>query len=199
MDLRWWSVKSLTIFLIPRWQKLLFARWIAAWRPPQTEARALDRKRFPRSADHYKVIDEMTAETDLQRLLATMSPKLNVRQAAFVTLSNWEGVRELPHESVIGTFMEQEGITVLMDLSVAEQQALPIFFRAAWITLTVHSDLKAVGLTAAFATALGNACISCNVVAAVYHDHIFVPIESAEKAMEALEQLQWQAAHYYDE
>jgi len=141
----------------------------------------------------------MTAETDLQRLLATMSPKLNVRQAAFVTLSNWEGVRELPHESVIGTFMEQEGITVLMDLSVAEQQALPIFFRAAWITLTVHSDLKAVGLTAAFATALGNACISCNVVAAVYHDHIFVPIESAEKAMEALEQLQWQAAHYYDE
>ncbi|XXE67240.1 ACT domain-containing protein [Pseudomonas sp. R1-6] len=39
------------------------------------------------------------------------------------------------------------------------------------VTLTVHSALDAVGLTAAFATALGNAGISCNVIAAYYHDH----------------------------
>jgi hypothetical protein len=47
-----------------------------------------------------------------------------------------------------------------------------------------------VGLTAAFAHALGQAGISCNVVAGAYHDHIFVPYEQAERAMEALIGLQ---------
>ncbi len=55
---------------------------------------------------------------------------------------------------------------------------MPILFRSAWITLTVHSDLQAVGLTAAFAAALAQADIPCNVVAGAYHDHLFVPVES---------------------
>jgi hypothetical protein len=63
-------------------------------------------------------------------------------------------------------------------------------FRAAWITLTVHSDLQAVGLTAAFAGVLGRAGIGCNVVAGAYHDHIFVPLELAQSAMTALKALQ---------
>jgi uncharacterized protein len=46
-----------------------------------------------------------------------------------------------------------------------------------------------VGLTAAFATALANAGISCNVVAAYYHDHLFVPVQDAEKAMAVLRSL----------
>ena len=45
----------------------------------------------------------------------------------------------------------------------------------------------AVGLTAAFSTALGNAGISANVVAAYYHDHIFVPTDKAEKALNVLQ------------
>jgi hypothetical protein len=65
-----------------------------------------------------------------------------------------------------------------------------VLFRAAWITLMVHSDLEAVGLTAAFAHALGQAGISCNVVAGAYHDHIFVPFEQALPAMDALIELQ---------
>jgi hypothetical protein len=66
-------------------------------------------------------------------------------------------------------------------------------FRAAWITLTVHSDLEAVGLTAAVSVALGAAGISCNVVAGTYHDHLFVPAQKAADAMAALRKLQ--AAH----
>lgn len=62
--------------------------------------------------------------------------------------------------------------------------------RAAWITLTVHSDLAAVGLTAAFSRVLAEAGISCNVVAGVRHDHIFVPVERAADAMAALRRLQ---------
>ena len=63
-------------------------------------------------------------------------------------------------------------------------------FRAAWITQRVHSDLQAVGLTAVIATALAGAGISCNVVAAAFHDHLFVPVEKAQTALTVLQQLQ---------
>ncbi len=65
----------------------------------------------------------------------------------------------------------------------------PYQYVAAWITLNVHSSLEAVGLTAAFAKALGDAGISCNVVAAYYHDHIFVDVKDAEKAMDVLQRM----------
>ncbi|MEY8611425.1 ACT domain-containing protein [Parabacteroides segnis] len=58
------------------------------------------------------------------------------------------------------------------------------------ISLTVHSSLNAVGLTAAIATKLASKDISANVVAAYYHDHIFVQKEKAGPAMEAIMELQ---------
>ena len=64
-----------------------------------------------------------------------------------------------------------------------------MLFRAAWITLEVHSDLNAVGLTAAVSGALARAGISCNVVAAACHDHLFVPVEAAPAALACLESL----------
>jgi hypothetical protein len=82
---------------------------------------------------------------------------------------------------------------------VPEEQAvaagLPVLFRAAWISLTVHSDLDAIGLTAAFASALGQAGISCNVVAGAFHDHIFVPVAQAQQALAVLRALQQDAHH----
>jgi len=52
--------------------------------------------------------------------------------------------------------------------------------------LMVHSSLAAVGLTAAFSTALASNGISCNVVAAYYHDHIFVDTRDLARAMDVL-------------
>lgn len=54
------------------------------------------------------------------------------------------------------------------------------------ITLTIHSSLDAVGITAAVSTKLAEQGISANVIAAYYHDHIFVQAEKAELAIEAL-------------
>lgn len=102
----------------------------------------------------------------------------------------------LPHDAapggagIVATFREREGLTVVMEEGAALAAGLTPLFRAAWITLTVHSDLNAVGLTAAFARALGDAGISCNVIAAAYHNHIFVPVKAAGRAMDALLKLQ---------
>jgi hypothetical protein len=89
---------------------------------------------------------------------------------------------------------EAEGWTLVLEESVAQQAQLEVLFRAAWITLQVHSDLQAVGLTAAFSTALAQAGISCNVVAGAFHDHLLVPADDATAAMAVLQALQQQAA-----
>jgi len=116
-----------------------------------------------------------------------MNPVLN--SGAFVFVSVKPGVSIGP-EFVLASIREPEGLSVVMNEADARDRNLEPLFRCAWITLSVNSDLNAVGLTAAFATALGNAGISCNVVAGACHDHIFVPVHLAEKAMHVLRSLQ---------
>lgn len=130
------------------------------------------------------------AVSNLAGLLRSMQPVLNRGVYAFVALPAG-GVPD--RVEPIATFREREGLTLIAEEQQAKQAGLALLFRAAWITLTVHSDLQAVGLTAAVATALAEAGISCNVVAAAYHDHLFVPIEAAGSAMAALHALQERA------
>ncbi|WP_028944922.1 ACT domain-containing protein, partial [Pseudomonas vranovensis] len=127
----------------------------------------------------------MPGEKSLSKLLSGMKPELNDGDYVFCTLA--PGMR-LDVE-VLGSFREKEGLTVILERSQAQALGLQYSYVAAWITLTVHSALDAVGLTAAFATALGNAGISCNVIAAYYHDHIFVAKEDAQRAVEVLQAL----------
>jgi hypothetical protein len=61
------------------------------------------------------------------------------------------------------------------------------------IELTVRSALDGVGLTAAVASALAEAGIPCNVVAAFHHDHVFAPAAMAERALAVLHALQQSA------
>jgi hypothetical protein len=125
--------------------------------------------------------------TDLNTLLASMSPEL---QPGVYVYASVPFSTDLAGIVPLASFREREGLTVIVEEGEALRAGIEPLFRAAWITLTVHSDLQAVGLTAAFATALGKANVSCNVVAAAYHDHVFVPVESADAAMAALQQLQ---------
>ncbi|MDN7141345.1 ACT domain-containing protein [Pseudomonas sp. JQ170] len=127
----------------------------------------------------------MSGEKSLSKLLSGMKPELNDGDYVFCTLE--PGTRL--EAEVLGSFREKEGLTVILERSQAEALGLQYSYVAAWITLTIHSALEAVGLTAAFATALGNAGISCNVIAAYYHDHIFVAKADAQRAVEVLEAL----------
>ncbi|MCX7276725.1 MAG: ACT domain-containing protein [Burkholderiales bacterium] len=132
----------------------------------------------------------MTAISNLHTLLASMEPVLNDGVFAFASLHPGYSIGL---DDVVATIRESEGLSIVLPEARALALQLPVLFRCAWITLTVHSDLQAVGLTAAFARALGDAGISCNVVAGAYHDHIFVPVERAQDAMAALRQLQQSA------
>lgn len=127
----------------------------------------------------------MTGETDLAVLLQSMNPVLHEGEYVFCTIAD---PKQLNLSEIIGLFKEQEGTTVILNRKRADQLSLPYSFAAAWITLTIHSSLAAVGLTAAFSEALAKANISCNVVAAYYHDHIFVATKDARKAMTVLKQ-----------
>jgi uncharacterized protein len=127
---------------------------------------------------------------DLKLLLQTLEPTLNSGVYAYCSVPfNANLSKTVP----LATFRELEGLTVVLEESVAIAANFKVLFRAAWITLRVQSDLQAVGLTAAFASALGAAGISCNVIAAAFHDHIFVPIEDAQAAMAVLIKLQKEA------
>ena len=130
------------------------------------------------------------AVSNLAELLHSMHPVLNRGVYAFVSLP---GGSVPDRVEPIAMFRENEGLTLIVEERQASDAQLPVLFRAAWITLTVHSDLQAVGLTAAVATALAAAGISCNVVAAAYHDHLFVPVESASQAIAVLRTLQERA------
>jgi uncharacterized protein len=131
------------------------------------------------------------AVSDLKQLLTSMEPVLNPVEVAYVVVPKGQPCPfDLSSPQIIGMFREQEGLTIIVEAETAMRAGAPVVLRAAWITLTVHSDLEAVGLTAAFAAALGAAGVSCNVVAAAHHDHIFVPTPTAARAMAALRKLQ---------
>ena len=125
--------------------------------------------------------------SDLAVLISTVAPELHPGVYVYCVVPPGTDIATL---SPVATVAESEGLTLVLPEEQAIRAGLEVVFRAAWITLTVHSDLQAVGLTAAFAAALGRAGIGCNVVAGAYHDHIFVPLELAQPAMAALKALQ---------
>jgi len=123
----------------------------------------------------------MSGERDLRTLLSAMAPERRPGRYVFTTATR------LPEAaSPVVLIHEPEGITLIMDQDQADRLGLPYEYVAAMITLRVHSSLAAVGLTAAVAGTLAGAGISCNVVAAYFHDHLFVPIDQADLAVHLL-------------
>ena len=127
----------------------------------------------------------MSGEKNLEILLKKMKPKLNAGEFVFCEVKNLE---EISLKDILMSFREEESVTIIIEKKIAEDLGLYYSFVASWITLTIHSALEAVGLTAAFSKALSDNTISCNVVAAFYHDHIFVDTKDAAQAMEILHQ-----------
>ena len=129
-----------------------------------------------------------TGEKDLQKLLKNIAPVLRDGDYVFLSFANAQYGDKAILEPV-AAFAEPEGLTLVVPKASAQAHELDFEGVFKCITLQVHSSLDAVGLTAAFATTLTAHGISANVIAGFYHDHIFVAIEDADSAMDALRAL----------
>ena len=125
----------------------------------------------------------MPGETDLGRLLATLQPQ--VRPGEYVVVS----LTATPDAACEAVVREAEGVTCVVRRSVADAEGWAYDFVAGWITLQVHSALEAVGLTAAVSAALTAEGIPCNVLAGFFHDHLLVPADRVDDAVQVLLEL----------
>ncbi len=128
----------------------------------------------------------MAGIVELDELLKTMSPEIKSGEYVFCAVEG--NYSDYAHLNPLGCFVEAEGLTLIVAVEAAEKDRLEYAGKFKQITLTVHSSLDAVGLTAAVATKLAACGISANVVAAYYHDHIFVQTEKADEALLALKE-----------
>ncbi len=123
----------------------------------------------------------MSGITDLRLLLDSLEPELDPEPWVYAVVDRCPDGLE-----PFATVREAEGLTVVVTASEAQHHALEASPRQARITLTVHSSLEAVGMTAAFARALAERGLSCNVVAGYHHDHLLVPWDRRDEAVAAL-------------
>ena len=126
-------------------------------------------------------------ETDLTTLLAKLSPKFIGGFYCFITIDKQTHLDPSSlsslYDSALMTFKEDEGLCMLLPEDLAKSNSFSYNGVFRGITLDVHSSLDAVGLTAAVSTKLAENNISANIVAATFHDHIFVPKDDAETAL----------------
>jgi hypothetical protein len=94
-----------------------------------------------------------------------------------------------PGVSAFAVIREDEGVTAIVARAAADRAGMAYDYVAARITLRVGSALTDIGLTALFSRTLADAGISCNVIAGLAHDHLFVGWEQGEPARALLSEL----------
>jgi hypothetical protein len=121
----------------------------------------------------------LAGERDLARLLPGLTPRLYPDRYAFA-----EMVEPVLQADQFALVREDEGLTSIHPDPQGQW---------ARISLEIHSSLDAVGLTGVMASRLADRGISVNIIAALRHDHLFVPWEWREEAMDCLRDLQAEA------
>lgn len=129
-------------------------------------------------------MQKSSPETNLHKLLASMEPELQPGEYVYATVSP-SAFNEL-QLAPWGYFRETEGISLILEKSAATAAGLEFAFPSRMITLTVHSSLEAIGFLAVITRRLAAEGISVNAISAYYHDHLFVPVNKANHAMEIL-------------
>jgi hypothetical protein len=124
-------------------------------------------------------------EQDLTLLLANLNPVLDAQRYVFCTTT--ESTLLVPE--AIATFREDEGLTLVLEVAQARANGFNVGAVFRRITLTVHSSLSAVGLTAAVSRALTQQHVCANIIAAFYHDHVFVAEADAQRALKILKDI----------
>jgi uncharacterized protein len=126
----------------------------------------------------------MIGINNLDELLKSMNPELSKDKFVFCTTNKDLDLKLIPKM----IFHEKEGETFIIRKEEADRYKLE--YNGIWsmITLTVHSDLNAVGFLAKITEKLAKHGISVNPVSAYYHDHLFVPFDKSKEAIKVLEE-----------
>lgn len=120
--------------------------------------------------------------------MTRLSPTLAADEYGFATLE--PGRQPPPGLTPLATFAEDEGLTLVATVSALDAARVGCQRGFARISLGLFSALEGVGLTAAVSAALADAGISCNMIAAYHHDHLFVPWDRREEALRIVETLE---------
>ena len=130
----------------------------------------------------------MTGEEDLDTLLVLLQPSLMLGDFVFCTAANLK-YGDFAELQPLASYQEEEGLTLVLSKQSADVAGLAYDSVFNCIILMVHSSLEAVGLTAAVSGKLAANGISANVIAAYHHDHVFVPKNKAQQALQLLTEL----------
>lgn len=126
----------------------------------------------------------MVGINNLNELLKSMNPELSEDKFVFCTTKKDLDLKIIPKM----IFHEKEGATFIIRKEEADKYNLKYDGIWSLITLTVHSDLNAIGFLAKITEKLAKHGISVNPVSAYYHDHLFVPFDKSKEAIKVLEE-----------
>lgn len=122
-------------------------------------------------------------ETDLDTMLATLGVQRRPGVFAYIAV-------EVPTPGLIAAshavIKEGRLTAIVLPVDAAERAGQATDVRFAWLTLTVQSSLEAIGLTAAVSARLAAIGVACNVLAGYHHDHLLVPVDRVDDAIEVL-------------
>lgn len=124
----------------------------------------------------------------LQELIRQLSPRIDPTTYVYCTVAHAK-YGELEKLKPIVSIAELEGLTLVVPLEQAKAEGLDYYRIFRRITLEGHSSLEALGLTSVVTSLLAERGITTNVIAGFYHDHMFVPSDRSDEAMEALKEL----------
>jgi hypothetical protein len=129
----------------------------------------------------------MPGITDLNQTLKSIKVSCDDVQYGFASIDDETLVSR---DNVLATFHENGRLAVIAPIEYLGSQNIDNEGPYAKLTIEVHTSLELVGLTAVMATKLAESGISANVVAAFYHDHVFVQYDLRHKATQLLESLE---------
>ena len=131
----------------------------------------------------------MPGKTNLKEILRNINPRLLDETFVFITSSE-------PPEDLINslkpkaTFLEDEGITLVINQKDADAHSLQYDAIFKCISLGVHSSLESHGLISTITRELTKHKISSNIFSGYFHDHIFVQDNLAVEALKVISSLE---------
>lgn len=124
----------------------------------------------------------MSGQTNLEEVLKSIKVSCDGIEYCFATVKD----NNFSLKEILGIFQEDEGLTLIATKKYFEKNNISYDGPFAKLTIENHTSLDLVGLTATLSTKLAKVGISANVIAAYFHDYVFVQYNLRQKAISTI-------------